>query len=195
VKAASILWRRLDTPGHDACSLRKRDAGWQLDGTAVFMHEGVPARLTYTLVCDGSWRTQRGRVNGLLGTEPIDFDITRSADGVWTRNGSIVSGLEACVDLDLGFTPATNLSQLRRLALKEGDAADAPVAWLDVSSGALDVLLQRYERRSQSTYWYEAPRFNYAALLEVSPLGFVRRYPGLWEVQAVFEPPPQNERD
>ena len=90
----------------------------------------------------------------------------------------------------LGFTPRHDLSQLRRLALAEGQAADVPVAWLDVSTGALDALAQRYERRSKLTYWYEAPRFNYAALLEVSPLGFVRRYPGLWDVQVASDAPP-----
>ena len=187
MKVASILWRRLDSPGHDACSLRESDVGWQLDGGAVFVHEGVPARLNYDLTCDRSWRTQRGQVNGWIGTAPIQFNITRSADGTWTCNGAVVPGLEACVDLDLGFSPATNLFQLRRLALPEGQAADARVAWFDVSSGSLDLLLQRYERRSKFTYWYEAPRFNYAALLEVDALCFVRRYPGLWEVQAAPE--------
>jgi hypothetical protein len=187
---ASILWSRLDTPGHDACNLGESESGWELDGRAVFVHEGLPARLDYNLTCDRSWHTRRGKVSGWLGARPIDFDITRSADGVWTRNGDTVRGLEACVDLDLGFSPATNLFQLRRLALAEGDAADAPVAWLDVSSGMLDLLFQRYERRSKLTYWYEAPRFDYAALLEVDELGFVRRYPGLWEVQAGVDPSP-----
>jgi hypothetical protein len=184
MNAATIMWRRLDTPGHDACRLSETDDGWRLEGSAVFVHEGAPARLGYDLACDRSWRTRRGAVEGWVGAEPVDLVITRSAAGVWTLDGAVVRGLEACVDLDLGFTPATNLSQLRRLALAEGQAADAPVAWLDISSGALELLPQRYERRSRLTYWYEAARFNYAALLEVDELGFVRRYPGLWEVQA-----------
>lgn len=181
----AILWRRLDTPGHDACRLRESDVGWQLDGRAVFVHEGLPAQLGYSLTCDRSWRTQHGEVSGWIGSEELAFAITRSPDGVWTRNGAVVPGLDGCVDLDLGFTPATNLVQIHRVALAEGQAADVPVAWLDVSSGTLDVLLQRYERRSASTYWYEAPRFNYAALLEVDAVGFVRRYPGLWEAPAL----------
>jgi hypothetical protein len=90
-----------------------------------------------------------------------------------------------CLDLDFGFTPSTNLLQLRRLALAVGQGVDAPAAWLDVSTGALTVLLQRYERRSDTTYWYEAPGFSYAALLEVDPVGFVRRYPGLWEAEVI----------
>jgi hypothetical protein len=187
---ASILWGRLDTPGHDACDLRASERGCKLAGSAVFVHAGRPARLDYSVTCDRSWHTQRGELRGSIGTESVDFTITRSADGLWAHNGAVVRGLEACVDLDLGFSPATNLLQLRRLALPVGSAADAPAAWFDVSSGRLELLFQRYERRSKSTYWYEAPRFNYAALLEVNAVGFVRRYPGLWEVQAEMDAPP-----
>jgi hypothetical protein len=188
--AASIVWRRLDTAGHEACvlnALEPRDAGWQLEGAAVFLHEGLAARLTYDLTCDGSWRTLHGEVHGSIGTRPIELHITRASDGLWTCNGAVVPGLDGCVDLDLGFSPATNLLQLRRLGLTEGQSAPAPVAWLDAAAGTLDLLEQRYERRSERTYWYEAPRFQYAALLEVSPTGFVSRYPGLWE--AVCETP------
>jgi hypothetical protein len=98
-------------------------------------------------------------------------------------NGAVVLDVGSCVDLDFGFTPATNLLQLQRLALHVGQAAQAPAAWLDVSTGTLELLPQRYERRAEATYWYEAPRVGYAALLEVAPSGFVRRYPGLWEAE------------
>lgn len=178
-----ILWRRLDTPGHDACRLELRDDGWKLDGAAVYLENGVPAQLTYQVACDRAWRTQEGRVCGWLGTRFIDFSIVRTSEGVWTLNGVTVPGLENCVDLDLGFTPATNLLPLRRLSLSVGQAADAPAAWLDASADTLQVLPQRYERRAEAEYWYEAPRFDYAVLLEVSPTGFILRYPGLWEAE------------
>jgi hypothetical protein len=45
---ALILWRRLDTPGHDdACSLEANDSGWKLHGTAVLREDGARARLAY----------------------------------------------------------------------------------------------------------------------------------------------------
>jgi hypothetical protein len=179
----TILWRRLDTPGHDACRLEPTDDGWRLDGAAAFRHEGVPARLAYHVACDAGWRTREGSVQGWVGTQPVDVRVQRSADGHWTLNGDAVPGLDGCVDLDLGFTPATNLLPLRRVALEIGQAASVPVAWLDVPAGTLGVLHQRYERRAGNAYWYEAPRFDYAALLTVGPLGFVTRYPGLWEAE------------
>lgn len=176
-----VLWRRLDAEGHEACRLMRRDGGWRLDGTAVFQQERSPACLSYEVDCDDEWLTQWGAVYGWIGGRSLDFRIARSADRTWTLNGQVVPQLDECVDLDLGFTPATNLSQLRRVALQVGEAADIPVAWLDVEAGTLDQLDQRYERRSENTYWYEAPRFNYSALLQVSAAGFVERYPSLWE--------------
>ena len=180
----TILWHRLDSPGHDAGRLEPTTDGWRLDGTAVFRHAGAPACLAYRLTCDAAWRTREGAVRGWMGTRPIDVLVTRTAGGVWTLNGMPVEHLGDCVDLDFGFTPATNLCQLRRIALPIGGRAAVPVAWLDVSAGTLDVLHQTYERRTAETYGYEAPRFAYAALLAVDPSGFVRSYPRLWEAES-----------
>jgi hypothetical protein len=180
----SILWRRLDIPGHDACRLKSTGDGWQLEGTAAFLHEQGPASLAYRIACDAAWRTRDGEVHGWVGAEAVHVQITRAANDEWSLNGAPMPHILGCVDLDFGFTPATNLLQLRRIALGEGAAADVPVAWLDVPACTLNVLHQRYERRAGSTYWYEAPHFNYAALLEVDAAGFVRCYPGLWEAES-----------
>jgi uncharacterized protein len=183
VETQTILWRRLDAVGHDACRLVQRDGAWRLEGTAIFRHEGVPACLAYRVDADSEWRTLEGVVRGWVGTRPLDFRVTRTPTGVWSLDGRVVPGLDGCVDLDLGFTPATNLLQLRRVALEVGQDADIPVAWLDVPEGTLTRLPQRYERRSGEVYWYEAPRFDYFALLQVSAAGFVERYPTLWEAE------------
>ena len=155
-----------------------------VEGTAVFLEDGSGARLGYRVQCDGGWRTTEGRIRGWIGDEDVDLAIARSAEGGWRLNGEEVPAVTGCFDLDLGFTPATNLLQLRRIALAEGSAADVPVAWIDPSAGGtLQRVAQRYERRSPTTYWYESPQFDYAALLEVTADGFVRRYPELWEAE------------
>ncbi|MFH0134239.1 putative glycolipid-binding domain-containing protein [Variovorax sp. EL159] len=179
---ASILWRRLDAPGHDACRLERNASAWQLDGGAVFrMEDGRIGQLHYRVRCDLLWHTQWGTVRGWLGDSAIDLSITRDARGHWKLNDEAVSDMSHCVDLDLGFTPATNLLQLRRLNLAKGESADAPAAWVDLDGGGvLSELMQRYERRSESEYAYEAKRFDYAAVLGVTPDGFVKDYPRLW---------------
>jgi hypothetical protein len=180
--AETMLWRRVDRPGHDSCRLTPSARGWRLSGTAVFRHETGPALLAYDVRTDRRWHTREGRVDGWVGTRPVRVRVRRLASG-WEVNGVPSDEARACADLDLGFTPATNVLQLRRMALDVGRDARLDVAWLDVPSCELDVLAQRYARRSATTYWYEAPRFEYAALLEVGPSGFVVRYPGLWEAE------------
>jgi hypothetical protein len=173
VETLSAIWRRLDVPGHDACRFERLESGWQIAGTAVFQHERAPASLAYSVTCDLGWRTQRGQVRGFVGSAAVDVTIEKGAEDAWMIDGRA------------GFTPATNFQQLRQLALRVGDGADLAVAWLDVPATrpfALELLAQRYERRSASTYWYEAPRFDYRAMLELTPQGTVARYPGLWEV-------------
>jgi hypothetical protein len=181
---ASMLWRRLGTPGHDVCRLDRNGENWQLDGAAAFRHEdGRVGQLHYRVRCDRAWHTQWCTVRGWLGSEAIDLSIVHDARGIWKLNDATVPDLGHCIDLDLGFTPATNMLQLRRLHLATGEASDAPAAWLDIENGFLAELGQRYERRGERDYWYAAPRFDYAAMLEVNEDGFVRRYPSLWEAE------------
>ncbi|WP_220347786.1 putative glycolipid-binding domain-containing protein [Alkalilimnicola ehrlichii] len=159
--------------------------GWRLEGTAAFRHEdGTAACVSYAVECDEEWRTRIGEVRGWVGAYGLNLHLCRVSNGPWILNDQVVDGLDGCVDLDLGFTPATNLFQLRRMALQVGQAAEISVAWLDVPDGGLEVLRQRYERRSAEEYDYQAPQFEYAAHLRVSPAGFVVKYPGLWEAES-----------
>lgn len=86
----SILWRRLDRPGHESLRLVALDPGWHLTGTAVFAHQGQPCRLDYLVVCDAGWRTVRGRVAGWLGDRTVELEITvgrTAAGGSTGRSG------------------------------------------------------------------------------------------------------------
>jgi hypothetical protein len=181
----TILWRRLDLPGHDACQLMAVPDGWRLSGMAVFNLDRRPCALAYEVDADARWSSRGVRVHGWCGTERVDVTILAAPGGGWHLNGVEQSAVQGCVDVDLGFTPATNLLQLRRVALDIGQAADVPAAWLAFPELTLERLEQRYRRLDQVTYEYQAPGVGYAAApLQVNEIGFVTRYPGLWEAEA-----------
>ena len=177
--SAFAIWQRLDMPGHDAALLTRGGTGWSLRGTAVFKHQAVAACITYSVDIDPSWETRRGRAQGFVGDRVLDHVISREPDG-WHLDGAKIDGLQHLLDLDYGFTPATNLQQLRRIALRPGQAADLPVVWFDIDAATLTELPQRYERRSETTYLYTAPTVPYEGLLELSRDGFAKVYPQLW---------------
>jgi uncharacterized protein len=182
MRPTTVLWRRLDAPGHDACRVVRTRRGWRLEGTAIFLEKRSVARLDYGLECDRSWRSSRGDVIGWVGARAVRLAIARVRAG-WAIGGKVVPGLADCLDLDFGFTPATNLFQLRRLDLAVGASAACPVAWLDTGGTTLRRLFQVYERRSPTTYRYEADSVPYRALLRIDSTGFVRDYPRLWRME------------
>jgi hypothetical protein len=177
--AASILWRRIDAPGHDACRLEKEDSGWSLHGAAVFRHQAGVAILSYSVRCGRDWRTLWGRIQGSIGDRHIDHLVTR-ATGAWLLNGVEAPGLAHLTDLDLSFTPATNLLQIKRVTLPPDEMIHSPAAWFDLDAGALTELRQIYQRRADLEVHYQAPDVGYEGLLELRPDGFISNYPGLW---------------
>jgi hypothetical protein len=177
----TMLWRRLDQPGHDAARLVERADGARLEGTAVFAEAGRPCRLDYRVDCDASWRTVAARVVGWLDDAGVDVAIAVDGDRRWAIDGQPCPAVAGCDDVDLSFTPATNLLAIRRTRLGIGDRILVRAAWLDFPVIGLQPLEQSYQRLSDTTWRYESGGGTFTARLETGAAGFVTAYPGLWQ--------------
>jgi uncharacterized protein len=180
---ASILWRRLDCPGHEAARLFFQDDCWNLQGTAVFSHQRFPCRLDYHIVCDLRWHTRSASVVGWVGDRLIEIELTVSSDQRWRLNEGDPPEVAGCIDLDLNFSPATNLLPIRRLDLAIGQEGEVRAAWLRFPSFTLEPLSQLYRRIDETTYRYESHGGDFLTELTVNEAGFVTRYPNLWEIE------------
>lgn len=180
----TILWRRLDRPGHEAARLSRGVSGWELSGAAVFSHEGKPCRLDYSIACREDWRTAKARIQGWVGGEIIRIEIAADTSGAWQMNGAECREVDGALDLDLNFSPSTNLLPIRRLDLAVGDEAKVRAAWLRFPSFALEPLEQSYRRLAESRYRYESGSGRFAAELEVNAAGLVTLYPGFCQAEA-----------
>ena len=183
----SILWQRFDVPGHDAAVLDLEAAGAAIRGMAVFQDEAGPSALSYTVRCNRDWYTTEGRVQGWTGSRSVEVLVRRSSGGDWTLNGAPCPDVAGCVDLDLSFTPATNLLPLRRSGLEVGAEIEMRSAWLEWPLSALKPLVQRYRRDTNAEYFYEADLPDgepFTGVLRVAPSGWVLDYSGLWRAQS-----------
>jgi len=180
----AILWRRLDTPGHESGRLFSKDSAWHLVGTAVFAHEGQPCRLDYMVVCDSGWRTVSGRVTGWVGDATVEVDLSIDSARRWRLNGVECPAVAGSIDLDLNFSPSTNLLPIRRLGLAVRGEAEVHAAWLRFPSFTLEPLAQRYRHLDTTTYRYESAGGKFVTELRVNAAGFVTRYPDVWEAEA-----------
>ncbi len=172
----SVLWVRLDGPGHESARLGRRGSEVILEGSAVFGREGAPCRLDYLVVADGRFHTSRGTVSGWVGERSVAIEIVADA-GRWTLNGVECAEVEGALDLDLNFSPSTNLLPIRRLEIEVGREEPVRAAWLRFPNFDLKPLEQTYQRLSPSSYRYRSEG-GFEAELEVRPSGFVSLYPG-----------------
>lgn len=179
----SILWRRLDTKGHEAARVYGDDDGWYLDGAAVFLHENAPCPLEYLVECDLEWRTMAATIDGWVGDEVIELELLASEGGIWYLNDEEIKGVEGCVDIDLNFSPITNLLPLHRLNLKPGESQSVSAAWLRFPTFDLERLDQTYTRLDDSTVKYESRDGEFVRTLKVNSSGLVLDYPGFWTVE------------
>lgn len=180
----SILWQRIDLPGHEAAQLFADQSGWHLNGTAVFVHVHQPCRLDYQIQCDANWQTQWATVRGWVGNQAVALEITADHARRWQVNGQDCPAVTGYTDLDLNFSPSTNLLPIRRLNLAIGAQAAVKAAWLRFPSFQLEPFDQTYRRLDQTHYQYTSNDGNFSASLTVNDAGFVTDYPNLWTAVA-----------
>jgi uncharacterized protein len=180
-----ILWRRLDLPGHETAEITQHRNRWNLAGTAMFVHGRLPCRLDYEVECDTTWGTRDVTVRGQIGDAPVSLVLSRDKDNAWCANGAAQPAVEGCADVDLGFSPSTNLLPIRRLKLGIGERAGVRAAWVRFPELTLEVLVQRYTRLTELTYLYESAGGEFKRELTVNADGFVVNYPGLWRDESL----------
>jgi hypothetical protein len=176
----SILWRSIRWPGHEAARLIERPYGWLLEGHVAFAQDGQSCQLGYAIHCSREWETRSASVRGWMGSQPVQVEVAVSDDRLWSVNGVACPEVAGCIDVDLNFSPSTNLLPIRRLALPVGQEASVRAAWLRFPTFHLEPLEQSYTRREEATYVYRNQASGFTADLRVSPNGMVLDYEGLW---------------
>ena len=179
----SILWRGIDRRGHEACRLYRSGTDWCLEGTAVFSSDDRPCRLSYLVTCDSSWTTLSGIVSGWVGNDDVNIQLTVDPLHQWQMNGVEKPDVKGCIDLDLNFSPSTNLLPIRRLNLEIGQQAEVKAAWLRFPSFELEPFQQVYTRLNEFTYRYSSGGGTFVRDLTVNDVGFVIDYPELWQAE------------
>lgn len=175
---ATAHWRALDREGEDKCRLARLDSGLMLVGHARFRDEAGWAALDYVVRTDSDGLTTSADVTGEHGGTSVAWKLERHG-GDWSFNGSPQPDLQEADDVDLGFTPATNLLPLRRLP--QVGRLETTAAWLTLPGPEVRLLSQTYRRERGHLVHYHAAETGFETQLAVDAAGFVTLYPGLWE--------------
>jgi hypothetical protein len=113
----------------------------------------------------------------------VNIEIAVDAARRWWLDGVEMPSVAGCIDIDIAFTPATNLLPLRRLGLTAGETASVRAAWLRFPGFTLEPLEQHYRRLDRIRYRYESGGGRYSPELQVNSAGFVTFYPDLCQAE------------
>ena len=172
-------WRRLDLPALEDFE----DDGRAFRGR-VQVDEAVPWSVEYRIAFDGGWVTLATEVSVQRAGRSRELRLRREPSGLWLADDCEVEECRGALDVDLGVTPSTNASAIRRLGLAVGASAELTAAWVRFPDLVVQPLPQRYTRLDERTYLYESLRDGvvvFHARLEVDGTGLVERYEGLFE--------------
>ena len=182
-----VSWRRSDEVRTDEhCTVSIRDAGLSLVGTLLGAEGGLPVRIEYRVLADGTGATSAVHVRDLRGFAQRTLTLTRSAKGEWTVDGVADPGLKGCLDVDLGCSPSTNTLSIRRLRLGVGRSVTIQAAWVRFPELTVHSTAQTYTRLGEFTYRYASGSFE--GELVVDDDGVVASY-GPWERTGVATGP------
>jgi uncharacterized protein len=170
-----VAWRRSDEIETDEhATLTMRTSGLALVGTVLGAESGLPLRIEYRVLTDGSGLTTAAHVRDLRGFEQRALTLERSTKGVWSVNGTVDRELKGCTDIDLGCSPSTNTLPIRRLRLAVGASHTIQAAWLRFPELTVSKSAQTYTRLDELSYRYESGAFS--AELVVDDDGLVASY-------------------
>ena len=148
-------------------------------GHARFRDGGGYAALDYVLRCDHGWMTLGADISGTHGPLAVNLKVVHGPDG-WALNDVPQPGLVTARDVDLSFTPASNLMPIRRLWTGTEPQIRLRSAWLRYPGAQLQPLDQTYRGDGAGGVDYAADQTGFATRLAVDRCGFVTGYPGFW---------------
>ena len=182
-----MRWRRLDVRGREDARIEQVAGGWRLTGDVDVEEAASIARLRYRIECDPEWRTRTALVESEADGRAIRVALAADGAGQWTRDGAPLPEIAGVIDIDLGFTPATNPLPIRRLGLVIGASEQVRSAWLRFPGLRVEPLEQTYTREAADVFRYRAlvDGEPFVARLDTDPFGRVVRYEGLWEVETI----------
>ena len=181
---AFAAWRHIEArAAFEVLFSRRAGEGHLLEGHSVGVEDGVAWSVRYTVEVDAEWKTRSAYVACTSTEGTRDARVVGDGDGGWTVDGVRAPDVSGCFDVDMEASACTSVLPVRRLALGEGEHADAPAVYVRAPSLAVERLEQTYTRVGDEDglhqYDYASPRFDFYARLTFDDHGLVVEYPGI----------------
>jgi uncharacterized protein len=170
-----VLWHSTQLASSEHCSISFVDGGVVFVGTVVLPVGDQPGQIEWTVRADAAGRTRSAQAAVTTPDGLRRLALAADEHQQWRLDGDPADHVAGALDVDFGWTPATNTLPIRRLGLEPGASTTINAAWVRFPELDLVANEQTYTRLAEDRWRYASGRFE--AELEVDPAtGVVRRY-------------------
>ena len=156
-----IFWHCTRLSSGEYATLTEEADSSTLSGVCLIPREGEPCRIEYKVNVDHAWATQVVVVAVMTPRTTENVHLERDASGHWILDGTRALHLDGCVDVDLGWTPATNTLPIRRTQLEPGASVTIAAAWMRFPELDVVVSRQRYTRLAADRWRYQSGAYDF----------------------------------
>src|SRR6516225_2966076 len=120
VSHVEVLWHSSELASSEHCSISLAADGAVLLGTAVLPIGDQPGQIQWTARTDDAGRTRSAQAAITTPDGTRRLALTADDEQRWRLDDEPADHLTGAIDVDLGWTPATNTLPIRRLGLAVG---------------------------------------------------------------------------
>jgi hypothetical protein len=165
--------------------LFKSPEGFNFQGQLILASDR-PYWIRYEIQCDSSWNTRSVQLTFVSGNSRSEARFQVKPRGRWWRENREIPELRGCLDVDLGFSPATNTLPIRRLNLKQNESGHLAAAWIRLPDQPVVPLEQIYTNLGGRNFRYQSVPSGFTADITVDHLGLVAKYSKGWIREAAI---------
>jgi uncharacterized protein len=176
-----ITWIGLSHPGKEVLTFATQPDQYVVHSEVT----GGDAELStvwdmrYSITCDRNWRVRRVFIEDNQTSHRLV--LQSNGLGRWTdANGTRISGVDGCIDVDFRATPFSNTLPIRRLDMEVGTSVAIDVVYINAPDLQVSKERQIYTKLSERVWKFEQPSAAFEASITVDHDGFVIDYPGLF---------------
>lgn len=176
-------WKGLDDPTFEHCTVIRSLGNILVRSKIEGPVNNVHTVVEYELQLTTSWIVYSVEVNINSNDIQQSVKLMHNKAGEWTDASlRVVHELDSCIDIDISLTPFTNTLPVKRLCFKTGESREIKVLYIDLHSFEVRAAPQRYTYQGNNHFIFESLDTGYKNEITFTPDGFVRNYPGLFEL-------------
>ena len=176
---AGRTWRSEELESIERFQLVETPTGHLLAGETQITRHYEPVRIRYEVEVDAGWRTTSARIR--IPDLDLDLDITVDGEAKWSVNDRHLADLDDCVDIDLGWTPATNTLPIRRSRSGIEIPFTTRAAWLQWPELWFSPANQTYVKRTDHRWTYVHRDFSADLTVDDQCVVITYGEPPIWQ--------------